>query len=248
MKLPLLLITFLFCGKLFAQTTRVTREDNDRGIKEKYYVLKSDKQTREGKYEAYSLFGDRLLYDGYYKNGLPDSSWRYYSYGGKIVCQGKYISGKRTGMWYASNYQGEAEVQYDYTESKLVFYKSTHKSSDTAVKRNVINGTDTIKAVLDRDPIYLDGSGKMGIPIMTSMHYPIKAKENHVQGKVLIAITIGTDGNITNYRVKRSVGSGCDEEAMKAIKRVEGQWLPGMLNGKAVASEYDIPLSFSLSE
>src|ERR1700761_9417413 len=109
MKIPLTLIAFLFCGKLFAQTTRITREDKDHGIKEKYYVLKSDKKIRDGKYEVYSLFGDKLLYEGYYKNNLPDSDWKYYSFNGKIVCQGGYKNGRKTGTWYANNYNGELQ-------------------------------------------------------------------------------------------------------------------------------------------
>jgi TonB family protein len=245
MKAFIYLIALLSSAELFAQTKRVTVEDPDRGISEQYFVLKSDKQTKEGKYEAHSLFRDRLVCDGYYKNNLRDSAWKYYSYDGKIAEYGNYKNGKKVGMWYATNYAGDLQVQYDFTENKLVVFKDPGKR-DTTVKQNVINGTDTTKAILDRNPIYLDGISRFGAAIITGMRYPRKAKENNTQGKVIIAITISSDGAVKNYRVKKGIGDGCDEEALKAVKRTEGDWLPGLLNGKPVTSEYDVPVSFTL--
>lgn len=98
MKLTLSLIAVVFSGNLFAQTVKVTNNDKAAGIREEYYVLKSDKKIREGTYTAYSILGDELICEGFYKNDLKDSVWFYYHFKNRIAENGKYQRGEKTGV------------------------------------------------------------------------------------------------------------------------------------------------------
>src|ERR1700761_6587164 len=124
MKLPLLLIIILLPAALFAQTTRRTNEDpNGREV---FYVLKSDKNIKEGAYYRYTLYGNNMVCEGFYKNNLKDSLWKYYSFTFKnrLSAIGNYKNDQRVGVWNFYNYMGDLKLQYDYTDKKVVFIKA----------------------------------------------------------------------------------------------------------------------------
>jgi TonB family protein len=221
MKIPLLLITFLISTGLFAQTKKNTDEKRERGIKEKFYVLKSDKNIKEGPYAVYSLYNDRLICEGFYKNNIRDS------------------------IWSSFDDKGQLEVKYDYTHKKLLFYNPPKFVTDIK-KFDVIDGASTSKKTLDQPPIFMDGNIEIYRLYGANIRYPARAKENNIQGKVVIAVTVDTLGHLSNYRIKKAIGGGCDEEALRVVKLIEGDWLPGILNGKPVTVEYELPIRFTL--
>ena len=245
MKLPLLLIIILLPAALFAQTTRRTNEDpNGREV---FYALKSDKNIKEGGYSRYTHYGNKLVCEGFYKSNLKDSLWKYYSFTveNRLSSIGNYKNDHRIGVWNFYTYAGDLKLQYDYTDKRVVFVKAG--SIDTSAKYNIINGTDTVKTLLERPPMFLEGDEWFSRPLFTGLRYPLDAKTANIQGKVLIAFTIDQNGNVSNFRVKKELGYGCDEEALNAVKRTTAQWLPGILNSKPVVVEYVIPISFTLS-
>ena len=93
----------------------------------------------------------------------------------------------------------------------------------------------------------MDGDGKRLSIAITKTRYPAEAKERNIQGKVIIAFTIDENGNVSNYKIKKRIGGGCDEEALRITKLITGDWLPGMLNGKPVKVEFEMPFSFTLA-
>jgi beta-lactamase regulating signal transducer with metallopeptidase domain len=48
--------------------------------------------------------------------------------------------------------------------------------------------------------------------------YPTVAYDNKVNGHVLLSVTINSDHKISDAKVERGIGFGCDEEAVRAIK------------------------------
>ena len=172
-------------------------------------MLKSNRDIKEGKYSSYRSLQHSLLSEGFYKNNLKDSLWLYYNYNGKkIVESGYYKEGNKTGIWEAMNYDGQLNVKYDFTNHKLLFFKPNER--DTAKKFAVINGTDTTMTLLDRLPIYLDGTGRMQIESFLNIRYPALAREDNIQGKVVVGFIIDKNGVTSNYRIKQSIGHGCD--------------------------------------
>jgi hypothetical protein len=47
--------------------------------------------------------------------------------------------------------------------------------------------------------------------------------------------------------VKNGIGSGCDEEALKVVKKLPERWLPGIYKGHAVTVQYFIPVFFKIN-
>lgn len=78
-----------------------------------------------------------------------------------------------------------------------------------------------------------------------NLQYPAIARENEIQGRVTVSFVVEKNGEITNIKVLRGIGAGCDEEAIRVIKK-SPLWKPGKQNGKTVRVSYVIPIVFRL--
>jgi protein TonB len=77
------------------------------------------------------------------------------------------------------------------------------------------------------------------------LRYPEAAKDNNIQGKVSVEFVVNEDGSITNARVLRGIGGGCDQEALRVVNAMP-KWKPGKQNGKAVKVYFVLPIVFVL--
>lgn len=75
------------------------------------------------------------------------------------------------------------------------------------------------------------------------MRYPNAARENNIEGDVVLTITINADGTVGDIAVTRSLGYGCDEEAIRLIKG-GGNWVPGTRSGIAITDTVTVTVSF----
>lgn len=237
--LPVLFL-LLPCSVLAQKTKKITHEIPNTGIKEVYEVLKSDTSVKNGSYKHQ---GTRFLTTGYYKNNKRDSLWTSYGFG-KISSTGKYKDGKRGGIWEFYNYKNELETKYDFTANKIIFHKPD--PGKDAEKYAVINGKDTLYTHLENPPMYGGGELKVSGVLVSALRYPARGRENNTTGKVIIAITIDENGHAINYRIKIYIKDGLAEEALRVIRLLDDDWIPGYLNNKAITSECNIPVSFNL--
>lgn len=81
--------------------------------------------------------------------------------------------------------------------------------------------------------------------IIENLKYPASAKENKVEGMVMVTFTVKADGSVSNPEVLRGIGGGCDEEAMRMVAN-SGVWTPGIKDGKTVATQMILPVKFKL--
>mgnify|MGYP006152915843 CR=1 FL=1 len=51
--------------------------------------------------------------------------------------------------------------------------------------------------------------------------------------------------SLTDIKVVRGIGGGCDEEALRVMK-LSPKWSPGVQNGKKVRVSHTLPIFFSL--
>lgn len=88
-------------------------------------------------------------------------------------------------------------------------------------------------------------NGSIHSYLSKAIRYPQTAVQTGVQGKVLIQFVVNEDGHITNATVKRGIGAGCDEEALRVVKAMPA-WKPGKQNGHPVKVYFTLPISFKL--
>lgn len=82
--------------------------------------------------------------------------------------------------------------------------------------------------------------------LQSRLVYPPNAKENMIEGKVYVIVVIDTIGSQHCARVIKSLGYGCDEEALRLIKT--SRFIPGVWKGKLYTMPVSIPIVFSLKD
>ena len=75
--------------------------------------------------------------------------------------------------------------------------------------------------------------------------YPQTAKDQGIQGKVMIKTIIDENGNVVETEILESVNADCDKAAMDAINKTK--FTPGIKDNKPVKAEVTIPIMFKLS-
>jgi TonB family protein len=95
-------------------------------------------------------------------------------------------------------------------------------------------------------PEFPGGRTKLYAALYKNVHYPAKAKEDNIQGIVVLDIVIEKDGSITNISVKKSVAPVLDNEVIRIVKLLP-KFIPGKdKNGQPVRCYFDLPYSFTL--
>ena len=79
---------------------------------------------------------------------------------------------------------------------------------------------------------FIGGSREWETYLKKQLKYPKAAKENGIQGTVVIEFTIHTNHTISDLKVFTSVEKSLDEEALRLIKN--GRWIPAIQNGREV--------------
>ena len=81
--------------------------------------------------------------------------------------------------------------------------------------------------------------------VNSKLVYPEIAKENGVQGRVMLQFTVAPDGSVTNVKVVRGVDSALDKEAVRVVSS-SPKWTPGRQRDRAVKVVYTFPVIFQL--
>jgi protein TonB len=82
--------------------------------------------------------------------------------------------------------------------------------------------------------------------LQNNIKYPQMARESNIQGTVYVTFVVERDGRVTDVRVLRGIGGGCDEEAIRVIKAMP-KWNPGKQRGKPVRVQFNMPIKFTLA-
>ena len=111
---------------------------------------------------------------------------------------------------------------------------------------------DSIKAENERVlasaedmPEFPGGTAKLFEYINKNLKYPQLARESDIQGKVIVNFVVEKDGSISNVKVLRGIGGGCDEEAIRVVQNLP-KFKPGKQRGKPVRVTYAITINFIL--
>jgi protein TonB len=83
--------------------------------------------------------------------------------------------------------------------------------------------------------------------IQRNLRYPYAAQEAGVQGKVYVSFVVERDGSISDVKVARGIGFGCDDEAIRVIKK-SPKWKAGQQNKQNVRVRYNMPINYLLSQ
>jgi TonB family protein len=128
------------------------------------------------------------------------------------------------------------------------------KTDTTITSEELKNKQDSISKSLGLPPLpavypsYPGGPGEMHKFLYANFSYPTEAKEKGIQGRLYVSFLVNTDGSISDIKVVRGLGYGCDEEAIRLVKLMP-KWTPGYAkDGTPLKVKQNLPISFKLFE
>ena len=95
-------------------------------------------------------------------------------------------------------------------------------------------------------PEFIGGIEALYDFLQKNLEYPQAARENNVQGTVLIEFVVERDGSVSNVKVAAPLFPACDQEAVRVVQRLP-KWKPGMQMNKPVRVYYNLPIKFTFN-
>lgn len=99
--------------------------------------------------------------------------------------------------------------------------------------------------VVEEMPMYPGGDAALLQFIMEHTQYPEVAKENNIQGKVIIRFCVTSKGTVDRVSVLKGVDPELDKEAIRVVQTLP-LFKPGKQGGKPVPVWYMVPINFTL--
>jgi protein TonB len=108
------------------------------------------------------------------------------------------------------------------------------------------NGNEILNVnFVEQMPEFPGGMVAWGKFLNKNLNYPSMAKDANVTGRVTVSFVVEKNGEITDVKILRGIGAGCDEEAIRVIKK-SPLWKAGIQNGRPVRVSYVMPIVFRL--
>lgn len=96
-------------------------------------------------------------------------------------------------------------------------------------------------AILDKQPEFPGGIGQFYKYVGNNFRRPELDVEKTL--KVYVSFVVEKDGSLTDIIVRNDPGYGVGKEAIRVLKSLKTKWAPGILNGQAVRTAYNLPIT-----
>ena len=125
-------------------------------------------------------------------------------------------------------------------ESQLTEMNTDSNISSVLNQNNI---SEWMGEIISPQPSFPGGSQALVDFLRENTKYPEQALKDSIEGRVVVAFVIDTDGSITKPEVVRSVHPLLDAEALRVVKLMP-KWEPGSENGTPVKVRYNLPITF----
>ena len=127
---------------------------------------------------------------------------------------------------------------------------NAHKTQpeSTQVETTTEEDSDFLGFVAGEEtPDFPGGIARLGSFIKENLQYPQEAIDAGIEGRVFLSFMVEEDGSITEVKVMKGLGYGCDEEAVRVVSNMP-KWKPGKQGGEPAKFTYNLPIKFSLNK
>ena len=127
------------------------------------------------------------------------------------------------------------------------YNKAEHASMGYAVCEEVsidMEDTEVLDlAKVDTKPSFRGGVQALERFLKKNLKIPALALQKGISGDVIVEFVVNKNGNLNSFRVVKSLGYGCDEEALRVI-RLMPAWNPGKQSGRKVKTKMLLTVKF----
>ena len=130
----------------------------------------------------------------------------------------------------------------------------SHRSVRNAATKNIGGATRKPEAEEEANAVFMNVQEMPSFPggdaarkkyLARNLRYPAQAAEEGIQGTVYVSFVVKTNGSLSDIKIIKGIGGGCDQEAMRVVKKMPS-WNPGYQNGRKVAVLFNMPVYFRL--
>jgi TonB family protein len=228
---------------LIAQSPKIrylTRANEEVTINDDYeYIEETYTHKGDTVFVKEYLAGRHLIKEGYYitegeKKTPIGTHTKYFSDTTGVFLKILYLDGRLAKL--ESFYKSGKPKRIEVRGADYYLISGTKYAED---------GTELPFTPHEQMPMYPGGEPAMMKFLSENISYPKKARKKNIQGTVALSFIVEKDGHLSNVKVLRSVGGGCDEEAVRVIKSMPN-WTPAMHDDNPVRVKFTIPIKFRL--
>ena len=99
--------------------------------------------------------------------------------------------------------------------------------------------------VVEEMPMFPGGDVELLKYISEHTNYPEVAKENNIQGRVIVRFCVTSKGGVSQVSILKGVDPELDKEAIRVVNTLPA-FKPGKQGGKPVPVWYMVPITFTL--
>ena len=143
-----------------------------------------------------------------------------------------------------SKSSGQSQTQTSKNETKKQQVKYT---TPVVVSDKKTSNGEPYYTVVEQQPTFVGGQDGLIKFLRENIKYPEEALKKGIVGKVFLTFVVMADGKVSDVKILRGVGGGCDEEALRVVKMMPN-WNPGTTKGKPVNVEFNLPINFQLDK
>ncbi|MDH5475438.1 MAG: energy transducer TonB [Cyclobacteriaceae bacterium] len=136
--------------------------------------------------------------------------------------------------------ENEIEINFDIeTNEEMVIEEMIYDEVEEIEEEKV----DEVFLIVEKVPVPVGGLSAFYKYVGEEINYPSAAIRARIDGKVFVQFIVNKDGSLSDFEVVKGVGLGCDEEAVRVLKKAP-KWIPGKQRGKNVRVKMVLPIHF----
>ncbi len=122
------------------------------------------------------------------------------------------------------------------------------QTDSTAATQPVTEQVETeVFSIVSKMPQYYNGERGLAEFISNQIRYPIEARQQGIEGRIICSFIVGIDGSVSNIEVIQGLHPQLDNEAVRILSLMP-KWIPGENNGEKVNVKCLQPIDFSIGE
>ena len=141
--------------------------------------------------------------------------------------------------------EAETDIELDVEATQETVIENYIPYVPVEEEEDEIEESEPIFVVVESMPIFPCGMSELMKYFQKNLKYPALAKESGIQGIVFVTFVVEKDGSVTDVRVLRGIGGGCDEEAIRVVENMPN-WIPGRQRNIPVRVSFNLPVKFKL--
>lgn len=157
----------------------------------------------------------------------------------KCTIYGQYNFGNRVGVWKTVNTKMKIIQEFDFTNNT---YKGV-RIVDSIFSRKcfVLSDDGNYKSNMNLEPPVFIG----GDHLMFSIRYPAQARDQNIEGEVVISFVVTKDAELKDFRIENNPNSILAENTLKTFQSIENNFFPGKLNEQFVDVKIQYVIKYS---